>query len=451
MPSWKFLPWIMEFLGIPLRVKDPPPPEPDSQTDEEWDEETKKKHIDKKKKKSKEKEALRKAEEAKAAAKQERGNKRKEAIESGLNLEELGLQESEEEIIIEDCSLDQLVLQENDDKSLPEVNKFILIGFPQTETHCAKLREFNIDFDRIMFLSEEENEEEPGKEVAKRVTELDETAYDWAAELEIANAQSTVVKAYLESEEYKNWRLWSMRGGRDLGENEEEEEGRAVDVKEVMELKDCTGGIDEVHFKIRSKLDPFFCRPDDTTDDIRTSADYEEEEIHRLPKCDFGDYCPVTYVDDGFLVKGGADEEGGDPNELYVNGKRYFFAGAKELETFKKCPSKYMIVQSQGASLPIQPPAPKFLITGNKCAGVSTQINLLCDKFKLEPLELEAAFNAKQAEELKCRQRKRLLDRGFKGFKNPEEWEEDPDTGELKPPVDAEIVEDPEDGFDKAA
>lgn len=67
-----------------------------------------------------------------------------------------------------------------------------------------------------------------------------------------------------------------MRGGRELAEGEEEEE-KTVDVKEVMELKDCTGSIDEVHFKIRSRLDPFFCRPDDTTDDIRTSADYEEE------------------------------------------------------------------------------------------------------------------------------------------------------------------------------
>lgn len=35
-PSWKFLPWIMEFLGIPLRVKDPPPPDQDSDTDSQW-------------------------------------------------------------------------------------------------------------------------------------------------------------------------------------------------------------------------------------------------------------------------------------------------------------------------------------------------------------------------------------------------------------------------------
>ena len=155
-----------------------------------------------------------------------------------------------------------------------------------------------------------------------------------------------------------------------------------------MELKDCTGDIGQVHFKIRSKLDPFFCRPDDTTDDIRTSADYEEEEIVKMPRSDFGDYCPVTFVDEGYLVKGGSDEDGGENNELYVYGKRYFFAGSKEMEKFKNDPSKYMIVQQQGVNLPIQPPAPKFLITGNKCAGVTTQINSLCEKFKLESLEL---------------------------------------------------------------
>ena len=168
-------------------------------------------------------------------------------------------------------------------------------------------------------LSEEDNEEEPGKDVTKRMTEEDGVAYDFASELEIANAQLGVIKEW-------------------LGEDRQEK---------VMEMRDCSGTIDEVAFKIRSKLDPFFTRPDDTTDDIRTSADYEED-MKRLPRSDFGDYCPVTYVDDGYLVKGGADEDGDGPNELYVNGKRYFFAGVKEMDKFKKEPSKYMIVQQQG-------------------------------------------------------------------------------------------------------
>jgi hypothetical protein len=152
------------------------------------------------------------------------------------------------------------------------------------------------------------------------MTEVNGTSYEFADEIAVANALMATIKEY-------------------LGEDNQEK---------VMEMKDCSGTIDQVHFKIRSRLDPFFTRPDDTTDDIRTSADYEEEEIHRMPKCDFGDYCPVTFVDEGFLVKGGADEDGGDPNELYVNGKRYFFAGSKEMEKFKNEPSKYMIVQEQG-------------------------------------------------------------------------------------------------------
>lgn len=212
--------------------------------------------------------------------------------------------------------IDWLVLQEDEDGKLPVVDRFILIGYPQTETHCQKLKDFNIDFDRILFLSEEENEEAPGQEVVKRMTEIDGVSYDWETELGIANALKAVISEY-------------------LGEDNQEK---------IMDLKDCTGSISEVFFKLRSKLDPFFTRPDDTTDDIKVSADYEEEEIFRMPRCDFGDYCPVTYVDEGFLVKGGSDEDGGDPNELYVNGKRYFFAGSKEMEKFKKNPSHYMIV-----------------------------------------------------------------------------------------------------------
>ena len=224
-----------------------------------------------------------------------------------------------------------------------------------------------MDFDRILFLSDP-SEEEPGKEVVKRMTELDETAYDWAAELEIANALLGVVKEW-------------------LGEEKQEK---------VMEV-DGTGTAEQVHVKLRARLDPFFTQPD-TTDDIRVAADLEEGEEHRLPRSDFGDYCPVTYVEDGFLVKGGPDEEGGEPQELYVRGKRYLFAGEKEKEKFAFDPSKYMIVQNACATLPLAPPPPKFLITGNKCAGITTQINLLCEKFKLEPLELQSAFNKKQAE-----------------------------------------------------
>jgi hypothetical protein len=41
----------------------------------------------------------------------------------------------------------------------------------------------------------------------------------------------------------------------------------------------------------------------DNPEDVRVSADLGDED-KRLPKGDFGDYCPVTYVKDGWLAKG---------------------------------------------------------------------------------------------------------------------------------------------------
>ncbi len=135
-PSWKFLPWILEFLEIPLTVKPPPPPEEDSETDADWDEARKQEHVNKKKKKKKEADAAAKAAAEAAAAKADRANRRKEAIENGLNLEELGLQDSEEEIIIEDLSIERFIPALEEDESVIPIQSFILIGFPQTETHC---------------------------------------------------------------------------------------------------------------------------------------------------------------------------------------------------------------------------------------------------------------------------------------------------------------------------
>jgi hypothetical protein len=41
----------------------------------------------------------------------------------------------------------------------------------------------------------------------------------------------------------------------------------------------------------------------DNPEDVRTTADLGDED-KRLPKGDFGDYCPVTYVKDNWLAKG---------------------------------------------------------------------------------------------------------------------------------------------------
>lgn len=46
---------------------------------------------------------------------------------------ELGLEESEEEIIIDDLPIDDLVLKEDENGNKPYVGGFILLGFPETE------------------------------------------------------------------------------------------------------------------------------------------------------------------------------------------------------------------------------------------------------------------------------------------------------------------------------
>ena len=48
-PSWKFLPWVLEFLGVPLCISDPPPPEQASVTDSQWSQGKQTAHKNKKK------------------------------------------------------------------------------------------------------------------------------------------------------------------------------------------------------------------------------------------------------------------------------------------------------------------------------------------------------------------------------------------------------------------
>ena len=98
---------------------------------------------------------------------------------------------------------------------------------------------------------------------------------------------------------------------------------------------------------------------------MRTSADLEEEDP-KIPRGNFADFCPVTFVNDNWLVKGSSEFE------ATVHGKAHFFAGEKELEEFKFNPHKFMIHDSE--KLPLKPSNPKIMITGLKGSGVTTQI-----------------------------------------------------------------------------
>lgn len=188
--------------------------------------------------------------------------------------------------------------------------------------------------------------------------------------------------------------------------------------------------------KLRTKLDPFFLLCDNP-DDVRTSADLnladEENPDKRLPKSDFGDFCPVTYVKHGFIVKGQAELE----STLY--GKTYRFATEDDKKEFEFNPTKFL----NGIKAPLTPPPPKIMIIGLKGSGVSTQIQKLCDKFKIESLDLMTEFLKQTKVEKEKRKRARLLARGFKALPPPEEEGAEPEP-------DPEIEEEGE-GFDPEA
>ncbi len=304
--AWKFLPWVMEYLGVPLAIQpkveqvivEPNPDEMNEEEKKAYEKEQKKK-VEEKKKKDKEEDEARKA-------KEDRARRRAEALEAGQDLAEAGLEESEEEIKIDDLSITRLVVSKDADGNLPKFGSFVMYGFPQTETHINKLKEFGIGFDRVLFLNDQ-TEEEPGRFIKQSMVGKGDFAFDW--EDENAKAQKILanVKEFLG------------------------EEG-------ILEV-DCTGKSEDVLIKIRTKLDPFFLLCDNP-DDVRTSADLnltdEDNPDKRLSKSDFGDFCPVTYINHGFIVKGSAELESS------LNGKTYRFATEEDKKEFEFNPTRFL-------------------------------------------------------------------------------------------------------------
>lgn len=249
-------------------------------------------------------------------------------------------------------------------------------------------------FDKIIYLNDT-TEEDPGREIKKRMAGS-EFVFDWDEE----NAKAQKVLA--NCKEF-------------IGEDT------------IVEV-DCTGKKENVLIKIQTKIDPFFMQADseEVKFDWSSLPTADEENPRRGPKSDFGDYCPVTYVNSGFLVKGKSDFES------FVFGKSYRFAGEKEQEEFKFNPTAFL----SKVTIPLTPPQPKIMVIGMKGAGVTTQISLLAKKFKIDSLELKSAFLSLMKSEKQKRKRARLLARGFK---EPAPVEDE----EAEPEPDAEIEDDP--------
>lgn len=233
----------------------------------------------------------------------------------------MGFPERQIVIKIDDLNLEELIPAVDEETGKPyPLEKFIMIGFPKTELSMNKLRQYGFEFDRVVYLTDMENEEEPGKALIERAAKLDnDVNYDWETENNKCVEIVGKIKAHLAK----------------FGENEEGEGGAGEEVADIQfKQVDCSGDAEKVFIKIRKELDPFFTQldnPDDVraTTELKLLGDEEEEDPEEnyekpLPKSDFGDYCPVTYVRDGFLIKG-------DPEvESTLLGKRFIFAGEKE-------------------------------------------------------------------------------------------------------------------------
>lgn len=196
------------------------------------------------------------------------------------------MEDTEEEIVIEDLPIDQLIIDtdKKEDGTIARVDKVILVGYPHSELHVEKLKEYGFGFDRLLYMTCKD-EENPGKEVVKRNTHPDSLQYVWEVEDEAGKKQLTFAQEIMTTEEKPG-------------------------AEQVTEI-DCNGTPDEVFNKIRRAIDPFCLQPD-KEEDIIVSADLQEDDDGnkpRLPRSDFGDYCPVTFVDEGFMIKGDPEQE----------------------------------------------------------------------------------------------------------------------------------------------
>lgn len=173
-----FLPWFCEFLGHKIEKRRPPPqPEGEGEMDDEA-----KAKLDEEKRQKEEEERKEKERKEKEKKKKEKEKKKKQKEKEVTEAEGEG-EEDEEEEPLEDIKLSELDLKIEDEETLkkPFVGGFILIGFPQTAEHAEKLKAAEIGFDKVVFLTDTD-EENPGSDLKKRMK--GDQFFDLQAELD---------------------------------------------------------------------------------------------------------------------------------------------------------------------------------------------------------------------------------------------------------------------------
>jgi adenylate/nucleoside-diphosphate kinase len=179
-------------------------------------------------------------------------------------------------------------------------------------------------------------------------------------------------------------------------------------------------GIDETYFKIRQYIDPFCVRVDDP--DMYT-ADVSEKVVYGQ----FGKYCPVTAVEEGWLVLGNQDFS------VQIKGKTYRFYGENEKLKFESNIERYLADPA-----PVPPP-PRIFLVGSSGSGVRTHIKHLREKLKVPELKFKNELEKVIVVGKKQRRKERLYKKTMKF----------PEDGNLavdpEPEDDPNIENDPDD------
>lgn len=280
----RLVPWVLDYLGHPLEKKRPPPPEKKEGEEGEEGEEG----------------ADAPPPPAPVAAKKEAPKEQKPPSRHSKEGDQSRLedgQEEEEVVVLDDLSIDEIALKINEETGkAPFVGGFILHGFPETEEQLAKLKEHGIEFDKVIFFIDQD-EENPGEILKKR------NAHDFLYDFDVEMENIGKIKAFF---------------GEQLGE-------------EIVRDVALNGSQDEVFARICTIIDPFYPQVDDQAA-VKISAELGEEE-KPLQKGEYGDFCPVTFANDSWLFPGNPELE------QLVKGRTYKFSGEREMEEFKKMPT----------------------------------------------------------------------------------------------------------------
>lgn len=264
----------------------------------------------------------------------------------------------EEEYVFEDIKSTQFYLAYKEDCTYPRPGGFIVLSHPANEEEINKFKDFRIEFDKIIYLSDQS--ETPLKSLFLRTNPHLEGADDEKLEPEIAK---------LKEQKDKIDEIINILKEK-LGEDN------------IIELN-CMEKIDDLKLKIKMIIDPFYTRID-PDDRVIASSDINEEQIP-VPKGEYGDFCPVTLKDENWLFY--ANKE----FEVQVNHKKYIFAGENEKNKFSVDPSLYLSSNQIPIDV-IKNCPPHIFIAGYQGSGISTLTSLLSKEYKMSKKDLKTEF-----------------------------------------------------------